>query len=65
MANNGLGYHVENVRVTPLGNLTYQLVLDDLSRRSVTIPRRRATDGQREATIAWALGHVYRPTKPL
>lgn len=60
-----LGYTVEGVRVTPNGNLVYSLVMDDLTRRHVTVPRRRADDTQREATIAWALEHVYRPTKPL
>jgi hypothetical protein len=60
-----LGYTVEGVRVTPAGNLCYLLVMDDLSRRSVTIPRKRAADGPREATIAHALANVYRPTKPL
>lgn len=65
MANDPPDYTVERVRTTPAGNLVYELVLADLTRRHVVIPRRRATDGPREATIAHALANVYRPTKPL
>lgn len=60
-----MGYTIERVRVTPRGNVTYQVVRDDLTRASVTIPRRLATVPNIDATITRALANIYRPTRPL
>ena len=58
------GYQVERVRTTPNGNLTYELVLDDWSRATVTIPRRRATADLLDGIITRALARRVRPAKP-
>jgi hypothetical protein len=58
-------YTIERVRVTPAGNVAYQVVTDTLQRVTVTIPRRHATVPTIDTIVTHALANISPPPKPL
>lgn len=60
-----MSYTVERIRTTPAGNVTFQLVRSDLSRVSVTIARKYATDDWIDRVLGHALDTLVSPAKAL
>lgn len=59
-----MGYTIERQRVTPAGNVCYELVRDDLQRITVAIPRKFASGDQVDTIITAALDNLLPPAKP-